>query len=427
VTPQVGVNVVCPVLAGHLEPLRTLLGTMGERPADNESIPFGQLAGVHFARLLLLDETAAPDGTRIPAQLLLMADLDAPLEARLAQLVDVAGPGLDAVFGHCQGYPSSGATPESRLAFLRGHVVRSDTHYTNTIGRTVEQVHQEARLREAIEGFLDAHGDWSDQGPAQVRAAVQDFVRCDPRLAWASSPADGRDLGWRLRELVWLVVVPALALLVTLALLPLVLAALAVYVIALRVHESSEPVSSERPSPEHNRQLAAIEDRGPQNQFSAVGFVKPTRFRNLTARAVLWLTDYGTHHVFNHANLAGVRTIHFARWLALDGRRRMIFASSYDGSLESYMDDFIDKVSWGLNATFSNGAGYPRTDFLLFGGARDELAFKSFLRVHQVPTQVWYSAYERLTTLNVENNARIRAGLSGPMSAAGAARWLALL
>ncbi len=435
-TPQVGVNVVCPVLAGHLGPLRAVLAQMGQRPADNEIIPFGHLSGVHFARLLLLDETTALDGTQIPAQLILMADLDAPPEARLAELVDTAGAGLDAVFGHCQGYPSPDvATREARLAFLRRSAIRSDAHYTNTIGRTVQQVRQEAQLREAVEGFLDAHRDWSGQGPVQVRAAVQDFVGRDPQLAWASSPATERGLAWWLGELAWLAVVP-LALVVAIVLLPLavklallafVLLALVVYVVALRLHEVSDPVSTERPSPEHLQELVAIEDRGPQNQFSVVGFVKPGWFRRLTEWVVLLLTDLGTHHIFFHANLAGVKTIHFARWVPIDGWRRIIFASSYDGSVESYMDDFIDKVWWGLNATFSSGQGYPRTRFLLFGGARDELTFKNVLRVHQVPTQVWYSAYPRLTALNVENNARIRAGLNGPMNATDAARWLARL
>ena len=29
----------------------------------------------------------------------------------------------------------------------------------------------------------------------------------------------------------------------------------------------------------------------------------------------------------------------------LDDKQRLIFISNYDGSLESYMDDFIDKVA----------------------------------------------------------------------------------
>ena len=106
-----------------------------------------------------------------------------------------------------------------------------------------------------------------------------------------------------------------------------------------------------------------------------------------------------------------MKTIHFARWVFLDGKRRMFFASNYDGSLESYMDDFIDKVAWGLNLVFSNGVGYPRARWLVFGGARDELAFKDYLRVHQVPVRVWYSAYGDLTALNIAQNERLRAGL----------------
>jgi hypothetical protein len=425
-TPQVGVNVVCQVRPGQVEPLRAVLAEMGQRPADNECIPFGKLAGVHFARLFLLDDTSAPDGTPIPAQVILMADLDAPLESRLAELADAAGRGLDAVFGHCEGYPRVG-TREARLAFLQAHVVRSAAHYTNTIGRTVEQIRREAELREAIEDFLDAQGDWPTRDPGRVRAAIADFVRRDPLVAWAMRPANERDLGWRLREGVWLVAVPLLALIVTLALLPLSVLALMAFVVMLRVNELREPAATEKPTPLHVRELAAIEDWGPQNQYSLVGFIKPSRFWHLTMRAVLFLTDYATHHVFYRANLAGVKTIHFARWVPIDSGRRVIFASSYDGSVEMYNDDFIDKLWWGLNATSGSGQGYPRTRFLLFGGAQDELAFKNVIRAHQVPTQVWYSAYERLTALNIENNARIRAGLGGRMGAADAARWLARL
>jgi hypothetical protein len=427
-TPQVELNVVCPVLAGRVEALRALLASMGQRPADNAVIPFGRLAGVHFARLLLLEDTAGPDGEAFPAQLVLMADLDAPLEARLSDLVDVAGPGLDTVFGHCAGYSVTVRTDRvERLDFLRAHLVHSYACYTNTIGRTVRQILDEDRLREAIECYLDSGGDWSDQGPAAVRTAAQEFVRRDAGLAWALSPAGERDLGWRLGQLVWLGLVPLLVLAAALALLPIVLLGTVIYVVALRWHEMHEPVSTEAPSPGHVRQLTAIEDHGPQNQFSVVGVVKPSRFRRFTLRAVLFLTDYGARRLFNHANLAGVKSIHCARWTPIDGGRRVVFASTYDGSLESYMDDFIDKVWWGLNATFSSGQGYPRTSFLLFGGARDELAFKRVLRLHQVATQVWFSAYPHLTALNVENNARIRAGLNGPMSAPEAARWLALL
>ena len=129
--------------------------------------------------------------------------------------------------------------------------------------------------------------------------------------------------------------------------------------------------------------------------------------------SVLWLVNYSTRHIFNKGSLVGVKTIHFARWVAINEDRRMIFASNYDGSVESYNDDFIDKIGWGLNAVFSNGVGYPSTRWLLWGGASDENAFKTYLRLHQEPTQVWYPAYPTLTALNIANNAAIRRGLLG--------------
>jgi hypothetical protein len=122
-----------------------------------------------------------------------------------------------------------------------------------------------------------------------------------------------------------------------------------------------------------------------------------------------------------------VKTIHFARWTFIDGGRRVVFASNYDGSQESYMDDFIDKVAWGLNAVFSNGAGYPPTRWLLFGGARNERAFKHLLRVRQVVSPVWYTAYPNLTALNIANNSALRSGLLGELSEPEAAGWLGRL
>ena len=104
--------------------------------------------------------------------------------------------------------------------------------------------------------------------------------------------------------------------------------------------------------------------------------------------------------------------------------RCTLFMSNYDGSLESYMSDFIDMVAWGLNLVFSNGVGWPRTRWLVKGGADNELDFKNYLRNHQLPTQVWYTAYGNLTSLNIVNNSAIRDGLSGPMNRQQAEKWL---
>jgi hypothetical protein len=106
----------------------------------------------------------------------------------------------------------------------------------------------------------------------------------------------------------------------------------------------------------------------------------------------------------------------------------MLFSSIYDGSLESYMDDFINKVGFGLNITFSNGIGYPRTRWLLFDGCRDEQVFKRVLRRHQLPTDVWYNAHSGLTAANKHRNSLIRAGVDkGAMTDSEIKQWISLL
>ncbi len=197
--------------------------------------------------------------------------------------------------------------------------------------------------------------------------------------------------------------------------LPLILIGLPIYLVLLRIHERKDDPPHDKPPAELVQELAALEDHHVHNPFTAIGFVKPGLFRRLTLIGVLMGINYVTRHVFNRGNLAGVKTIHFARWIFLDDKRRVIFASNYDGSLESYMDDFIDKIAWGLNIVFSNGFGYPRANWLIKDGARDELAFKDYLRLHQVPTRVWFSAYGRLSCANAGNNERIRAGLRGEL------------
>ncbi len=174
--------------------------------------------------------------------------------------------------------------------------------------------------------------------------------------------------------------------------------------------------------------LQELEDFDVTNQYTALGPVKPGLFRRWLVSLLLVAIDYACRHVFTRGHLARVQTIHFARWAFLDNKTRVVFTSNYDGSHQSYMDDFINKVAWGLNLVFSNGVGWPRTRWLIFGGARHEQPFKYYQRRHQIPTQVWYKAYPGLTLADLRRNQRIREGLErSRMNEAQALAWLALL
>jgi len=424
VSHQSALTVVAEVRPEAVDELRSVLESMGDGVANGSVLDFEELTGLHFGRVVLVEPATDLKGEPLPASLLLLTDFDIAKDRHIAELAERGGSGIDRLFGHCIGYPEAPATPDQRTMFLRGYSVREQAKYVNWVGRTARQVRQEARLRDRIQEYLDTAADeLAGLDPLEVRQRIQQLLVDDPNLHWARRPAEGLDRGFKLRELAHAVGLG----LVFLILLPLLLVLLPFYLVALRIHERRDPAPHVKAPPELAQSLGALEDHCVQNPFTAIGLLKPGPFRKLTALAVLAGIDYTTRHIFKRGNLAGVKTIHFARWVFLDGGRRVIFASNYDGSLENYMDDFIDKISWGLNIVFSNGWGYPRTRFLILDGSRDEQAFKDYLRLHQVPTRVWHTSYGRLSAANIRNNARTRAGLQGNANAREAQEWLRTL
>lgn len=419
---QVGVTIRAEVAADRLMPLREWLADTGRKGLAEPPFDAAHLHGVHFARFYLLDEVADLDGRPILASLVYMSEVDAPLRRHLAELIDVAGAGVDQAFAHCAGYPGPGGRRRPRIAWLRRHLVPASAYYVNTVGRGLDQIRQEAKLRDALEGHLDQR-DWAGRPAAEVRRELQDYVASRGDLSWAWSPPPALPLLFRIREAVHKAAMPLLLLL----LLPVLLPILPFWILALRKSELAPQPEIERPTQQQMDELEAWEDFQTQNPYAVIGFIKPGRLHLLTMRAVQLATSYGARHLFTHDSLAGVKTIHFARWVPLDGWRRMTFVSNYDGAVEAYNDDFINEIWWGLNAVFGSAVGYPPTRWLLWGGAKLEQPFKYTLRDHQVPVPAWYTAYPALSADNIENNARIRAGLPGDMSPAEAGQWLSLL
>ncbi|HTN89871.1 MAG TPA: hypothetical protein VL242_39620, partial [Sorangium sp.] len=68
--------------------------------------------------------------------------------------------------------------------------------------------------------------------------------------------------------------------------------------------------------------------------------------------------------------------------------------------------------------------GFPKTKWLIYEGATHEALFKQWTRAHQIPTQVWYSAYPDATVPNVLNNTAIRGGAQGTLSESKTLEWL---
>lgn len=418
---QEALTIVAEVDPGHRASLDEALRVLASDPVANDLLPFGRLPGCHFGRVIVLPETLDLSGRPLAPRLLLLSDCDGSAGDHVQALVRVAGQGLDRLFGACAGYPAQ-PTPDSRLDFLRRKMIRVDANYVRRQGRTVEQIRREAELRQALRAFLDEHR-FEGLPATEVKKRLVTFVKSDASLSWALDAPSGVSPKYELSRLAR----DGAALLGVVAIGPLLVPASLFALIMVRLAERRDSSDHLRPSPEHVRALAALEDFAAHNGFTAGGLVKPGLLRQLVIRSVLPLIGWGARNIFRNDSLAGVKTIHFARWIPIDDYRRVVFCSNYDGSLESYNNDFIDLVAWGLNLVFSNGFGYPKTEWLVFGGASLEQDFKDFLRRHQIPTPIWFSAYPDLTAVNVERNAALRAGLVSNMNERETQAWLRVL
>ena len=424
--------VVAAIANGRESDLRAVLDTMNSAPgvADprNALLPFGEFDRLHFARLVVLEDATLVDfaahgmqAPNFPKQLVFMGDCDGPSRELLANLSRRADAGLRRVFAHCEDFDAGG----DLLAWMLSHDVPVAANYVNWVGRTVMQVRQESTLQRALCAQVPRDTFASPADAQRVRRDLIAFVDAELRAGrLVLTKPEPTPLDWLMAKLLNAIALPLAGLLIS----PILLVMLPFIIVLLRTREKNDPEFCPRPDPQALQALRRLEDRDVSNQFSALGSVKPGLFRRWVGTVVLVLINYAARHIFNRGHLGRVRTIHFARWVFIDNKARIVFTSNYDGSHEAYMDDFINKVAWGLNLVFSNGIGWPRTDWLIKRGARHEQRFKYYQRRHQIPSQVWYKAYPGLTTLDMERNQRIREGLEqATMTDAQALSWLRLL
>jgi hypothetical protein len=432
VTPQSPFTIIAPVLADGEGSLRDLLASMnstaGMADPNNRLVPFGDFKQLHFARFVLLQDPTLADveaydlpPPRLPVYLAFLGDCDGPARECLDDLARRASDGLRQIFAHCSDFVSG----DELLSWMLRHNRPLAANYVNWVGRTVRQIREESALQQLLTASVNrAPPACADEVQQRRRELVQ-LVRAEIAAGRVTlTPPRPTPVGWRIAKLANAFV----GVLTALIALPLLILLAPLLILRLRGLETRDPEICPRPDPDALLELQRLEDHDVTNQYTALGSVKPGVFRLLLVTGILTVIQFTCRHMFTRGYLARVQTIHFARWVFLDDKRRVLFASNYDGGHQAYMDDFINKVAWGLNIVFSNGIGWPYTDWLIRRGARREHCFKYFQRRHQLPTQVWYKAYPGLTLIELERNARIREGLErGRLSDTQASAWLELL
>jgi deferrochelatase/peroxidase EfeB len=202
-------------------------------------------------------------------------------------------------------------------------------------------------------------------------------------------------------------------------------AALAAYAVLLRAEANDwlEERTAERAT---QKAMFERENRLTQNHMVSITQRKPGLVRRFTSRLIFWAIAELAARSYPPGFLSDIGTIHFARWVTPPKSSDVLFFSNFDGSWESYLEDFITRAHLGLTGVWSNSIGFPRSANLVQKGATDGERFKRYARHSMQPTRFWYSAYPKLTTTEIRTNSQIRRGLSGAMTEDEAKNWLAL-
>ena len=98
----------------------------------------------------------------------------------------------------------------------------------------------------------------------------------------------------------------------------------------------------------------------------------------------------------NKGDLVG--SLHDMRFVFFDNDTRMLFATSFDGDWDAYIDDFVTKIPDYLDIIDSAWDGWP--------GIRSPQA-KDYLVKHQITAEGWYVAHPDLTVAEITRLQRI--------------------
>jgi hypothetical protein len=372
-------TVLAAVRAGQEQRLRDVLRPIGDdirgtkAAAGGPRIEFSRSRRIHFARFGVL-----PDPDRGPdrARLLYSANFDGTLDDHLAELVSISSD-MAAVWGHCEHY--SGV--DRFAAFIRDSALDPHAYYIAFRNETVDSIRTAVQRRRQGGGRNAREKEGIVARLRRLRRALPllgDIVKAIARYGFVnvfrSSQLIVASLNRYWRARLWNLVTgnrmpPRKSLYSSVAL------------------DNLARVSAGSKDPAYREDVVA------QNQLTLLTTIQPGRSDRV--RAVMAAIDGYANRLSAPGSLIGVSTIHFVKWTVLDDGRRLLMISDYDGSWESYIDEFAEMILSGLDALWTTAEAYPPD------GARDVPAFKRFLRTHQVPSEIFFSAYPDATVLNI--------------------------
>lgn len=416
---QEPLTIITPVHPGQVD---SLLATMKKINFEVEHhLPerLEEINTIHFARWLLIDYDQYDSEAFDPGspKLVFSSNFDGKASQQLLDLCEKSTPIIDMLYGHCIGYPLHDADTEAKVNYLHEHSVKPSAFYRGSPGRSVKQIRLEDRLHGELRNFLN---DRSFEGKTAVaiHRELKSHIESLPEFNSLRERVTLPRINWFGMIFIGIIL---------LILLPILIIWVLLVQFGYERHDKHFTKKRSDLSEKQIRDLEEYEDLEIQNQFSQLVRMKPGWVRLTTYKSFMLLARGLIRFQFVEGKLMGIPTIHFARWVLFDDNKRVLFFSNFDGSWQQYLGDFIDQSGWGLTGIFSNTRNFPKTRFLLTGGAYDEEHFLAWSRNSEIKTHIWYSAYPHLSIKNVNNNTRIRVGLSKDLNDKQASKFLQLI
>lgn len=347
---QRALTVIAPVRSGATQDLRAVLANVGGRLESDPDLRFRDSPSTHFARFVLVADSGPQD------RLVFTSTYDGSQSEYLQELVQATGRGMDTIWQFCSPYRQGDALQTGSWArFVKEHRQREQMFFVSYPGISARAVITNAQLRVALEHILE------NASPHALQT-LSNLLSVDMSTYGKRRRADAKTPAWVGRLIERLVGID---------------------------QSPGNPNTSVRSS----HAVTTLEDHAIHNPLTIVAPIKESWWSRLLLRFVLGIGRLTVRRAWG--SLSGITSIHFARWLILDRNNTLLFESNYDGSWESYIDEFVDVSSTGLNGIWANCVGFPPR------GCRDLESVKDVIRKHQHPVPIFYSASPALTVKNI--------------------------
>ena len=104
----------------------------------------------------------------------------------------------------------------------------------------------------------------------------------------------------------------------------------------------------------------------------------------------------------NFSGAQKVATLHDMRFVFFENDTRILFATTYDGDWDTYIEDFATKIPDLMDLLFSSIEGWP--------GIKDP-GVKDFIAGHQIAAEGWYVANPNLSVVETRRLQKINDAL----------------